>query len=60
MIRGYGSDDKLLRTIRQYEAALGRRLTVEGCDLYIAASFGYTVFPDDADNSDSLISYANA
>lgn len=60
IIRNYRSDEDVMNTIKQYEAALSRRLTVDECDLYISASFGYAKFPDDAKNSDSLFSYADA
>ena len=60
VIRDYRSADEVLRTIRQYESILSSRLTVDDCDLYITASFGYSVYPEDAQSSDSLISYANA
>ena len=60
IIRDYRSDAEILKTIKQYESVLGNRMTVDDCDFYITASFGYSVFPDDADNSDSLCSFANA
>ena len=34
-------------------------MTVDGCDLYVTASFGYAEYPTDADTADSLISHAN-
>ncbi|MCR4862965.1 MAG: bifunctional diguanylate cyclase/phosphodiesterase [Ruminococcus sp.] len=60
IIRNYRSADDVVKTVRQYEAALGNRVTVDDCDLYITASFGYAEFPTDADNFDSLFSYSNA
>ena len=60
VIRDFRSDDELFKTIGQYESALGSRLTIDGYDIYISASFGFSVFPDDAETIDSLISYANA
>ena len=60
VIKGYHSEEDILSTIRTYESELGNRLTIEGYDLYITASFGYAMFPDDADTSDNIISYANA
>ena len=48
VIRDHRSEDEIINTIKQYEAALSSRLTVDNCDLYIQASFGYSVFPDDA------------
>ena len=43
----------------RYEDALTENLTVDGCDLYVTASFGYAEFPKDADTTDNVISYAN-
>ena len=60
IIRDIHSDDEVMDTIRHYEAALGSRITVDDCDLYITASFGCAVFPDDAKTSDSLFSFADA
>ena len=60
IIRDHRSKDEILRTIKQYESVLSSRLTIDGCDLYITASFGYALFPDDAKTNDSLCSYANA
>ena len=60
IIRDHRSDEEILRTIKQYESILSSRLTVNGSDLYITASFGYALFPKDARSSDSLFSYANA
>lgn len=60
IIRDYRSDQEILKTIQQYESVLRSRMTVDNCDFYITASFGYTMFPVDAKASDNLFSYANA
>lgn len=60
IIRNYGSEDDILKTISMYEEALGDRLNIFGCDFYVTASFGYVLFPEDADNVDAMLSYANA
>ncbi|MCR5121757.1 MAG: EAL domain-containing protein [Ruminococcus sp.] len=59
VIRGYSSDEDILRTIKQYDSVLHNRLTIDDCDLYITASFGYAEFPADAKTKDSIISYAD-
>ena len=59
IIRHYGSDKDIVNTIRLYEEALTRKITIEGYDFSLTGSFGYAVFPSDADNLDSLISYSN-
>ena len=58
VIRDYHAEQDILNTIKHYEAALGGRLTVDDCDLYIDASFGYAFFPEDSDNVETLFSYA--
>lgn len=59
VISGYNSDYELKSEIKRYIDALGDSLTVLDFDLYISASFGYAVYPVDADTADTLISHAN-
>ena len=60
VICGYPSEEALRNAVEQYADALSDQLTVEGCDFYISASFGYAEFPTDAESADALISHANA
>lgn len=60
IIRDYHSNEDVVNTIKQYETALASRFTVDGCDLYISACFGYAEFPSDAKTVDNLFSYADA
>ncbi len=60
VICGKESDEEIFDTIKKYETAITQLLTVDGIDLYITASFGYCMFPDDAVTADNLFSYANA
>ncbi len=60
VISGYKTDDELSRVVSQYNDALTDIMTIDDCDLYVSASFGYAEFPKDADNTDALVSYANA
>ena len=60
IIRSYYSDQELLKTVRCYESALENKITIDECDFYITASFGYAEFPSDADNGDSLIACSDA
>ena len=55
VIHGYESPEMVIQTIRQYEAIFAKCLTVDGCDFYINASFGYAEFPLDADNRNALL-----
>ncbi|MCR5178114.1 MAG: EAL domain-containing protein [Lachnospiraceae bacterium] len=56
IIRGYRSDEDIVNTIKQYEAALTENIKIDGYDFFVNASFGYAVFPDDAADRDTLIS----
>ena len=60
VIRNYKDGENLKTVISRYDEALSEIITVDDCDLYVTASFGYAECPTDADNADSLISYANA
>lgn len=60
IVRNYSSPEEIENTIRKYDAALGDKLTVENCDFYITASFGYAEFPKDAQTSDGLFTCADA
>ncbi len=59
VIRRFRSEEDVLETIRHYEAALNELMSSSEYDFYISASFGYAIFPEDADNMDSVISYAD-
>ncbi len=60
VISGYETSEDVRSIIDRYVDALGQRLTVDGCDLYVSASFGYAEYPTDAKTEDNLMSYANA
>ncbi len=60
VIRDYPTEDDVLKTIQMYEAALSSRLTVDDCDLYITASFGYASYPTDSKLKDPLLTYSTA
>lgn len=59
VIRRFRSEEDILASIKKYEEALDDQMNSFGYDFYISASFGYAIFPNDADNMDSLISYAD-
>ncbi len=59
VIRDFKNEEDILNTIKQYEAVLGNKMSSLGYDFYISASFGYAIFPDDADNMDAVISYSD-
>jgi diguanylate cyclase (GGDEF)-like protein len=57
IIRNFNSDTDIVKTIRQYEEALNEKMSIEGYDFSITASFGYAQFPVDSNVRDSLLSY---
>ena len=59
IIRDYHSTEDVINTIKQYDTALSSRLTIDGCDLYLYASFGYAEYPLDAKTTDNLLTYAD-
>ena len=60
IIRGYSSEKELRQAISIYVDSLTEHFSVDDCDLYVTAGFGYAEYPTDADTTDSLISHANA
>ncbi len=60
IIRNYTSEKDNENTLKQYEAAITDKISIEGYDFFVNSSFGYAVFPSDADDRDSLISYSVA
>lgn len=59
IIRDYNNDEDISKTIRFYESILENKITIDDCDYFLTASFGYTEFPSDTDNSDALFTYAD-
>jgi len=60
VIKGDYSEEQIMRIISQYEEALNKRVNIDGQDIFVTASFGYSSYPEDANTSDSLISEASA
>lgn len=60
VISGYETEEELRKIVNRYNDALSESMMVDGCELYISASFGYAKYPDDADSTNALISHANA
>lgn len=58
-IRGYRSEEDILRTIGYYESAIEEKLTLDDCDFFMTTSIGYAEYPVDAADVDSVISHAN-
>lgn len=55
VISDYGSDEKLPEAIKRYETAVADKISLDGYDFFLNASFGYALFPTDAADRDTLI-----
>ena len=60
LVHAYKTDDDIVETIRAYREALTQKITVEDCDYFMDASFGYAEYPTDAENVDGMFSCADA
>ncbi len=59
IICGYRTTEELIKVITKYSDALSEPFIIEGCDIYISASFGFTEFPAHGGTVDTLVSRAN-
>lgn len=58
IIRKYVSEEQVINRIKQYEKALSDCITVDDCDLYLNASFGYAEYPLDSAEKDYVFTCA--
>ena len=60
LISGYTYSDDIEKIINEFKNELERKMTIDGCDYFLTACFGYTEFPADDNNVDSLLLFADA
>ena len=60
IISGYDTIEEIENTISCYRAALERKITIDDCDYYLTACFGYTLCPEDSDVIDNLFTFSDA
>ena len=60
IIRGYENEEEIGKTIDAYRKELEKKIVIDECDYFITACFGYSEYPDDADNVGALFSDADA
>ena len=60
IIRDYKDVEQITHTLYTYKAELERVISIEECDYFITANFGYAVYPKDGVTTDQVISGANA
>ena len=56
IIRDAESDEQILKTIERYKAALESKMTIDDCDYYISAYYGYARCPEDSTDMSIIIS----
>ena len=60
LISGYTYSDDIEKIINEFKNELERKMTIDECDYFLTACFGYTEFPADDNNVDSLLLFADA
>jgi diguanylate cyclase (GGDEF)-like protein len=60
IIRDYKDVEQITHTLYTYKAELERVISIEECDYFMTANFGYAVYPKDGVTTDQVISGANA
>ena len=60
IIRDYQNIEQVKKSVYIYKAELERVISIEECDYFMTANFGYAEYPTDAMTTDAVISGANA
>ena len=60
LISGYSYSEDIEKIINEFKNELERKMTIDECDYFLTACYGYTEFPADDDNVDSLLLFADA
>ncbi|MBR3278602.1 MAG: bifunctional diguanylate cyclase/phosphodiesterase [Lachnospiraceae bacterium] len=60
VINDFDADDAVERSIEAYKNELEKKITIDDCDYYLTACFGYAIFPDDTDIIENLYLFADA
>ncbi len=60
IIREYKFDKDILGTINRYKDELEKVITIDECDYYMSACFGYAEYPTDVKNGALVLAYADA
>lgn len=60
VISEYNSIADVEKTISSYKDELEKKITIDDCDYYLTACFGYTLYPEDSDVIENLYLFADA
>lgn len=60
VISDYQSIEDVENTIAMYKAELEKKITIDNCDYFMTACFGYTLCPDDTEVIENLYLFADS
>ena len=60
VISDFKTKDEIENTINTYKAELEKKITIDDCDYYLTACFGYSLFPEDSDVIENIYLYSDA
>ena len=60
VISDFASDDKVEETIKIFKSELEKTITIDDCDYYMTACFGYALCPDDTDVLENIFTFTDA
>ena len=60
VISDYNSVSAVEETINAYKDTLEKKITIDDCDYFLTACFGYTLYPEDSDVTENLYLYSDA
>lgn len=60
VISEFDTKDAIEKTIDAYRAELEKKITIDDCDYYLTACFGYSLFPEDSDVIENIYLYSDA
>lgn len=60
VISEYPSKEEIENTINAYREELEKKITIDDCDYYLTACFGYSFFPEDSDVIENIYLYSDA
>ena len=60
IINDYQSEAEVEDTIRIFKAELEKKITIDDCDYYMTACFGYSLCPEDTDVLENIFTFTDA
>lgn len=60
VISEYPSKEEIENTINAYREELEKKITIDDCDYYLTACFGYSFFPEDSDVIENIYLFSDA